>query len=173
MSYCPQFWGSRAIYIFWQVWPKSHRFCFLWPFSWAIAHSFGVPGRLTCLRSKTKKSLFLRFMAVLMSYCPHFRCYSAICTPKKTQYVFERHDQKLVVFAFYACFHELLPIVLGFQGDFHVWEVRQKIVVFAVYGRFHEVLPTVLASRVIHMFQSYEQKLMVLRFMAVLMSYCP
>jgi len=37
--------------------------------------------------------------------------------------MFERYDQKFVVFAFYGRFHELLPIVLGFQGDLYFLEV--------------------------------------------------
>jgi hypothetical protein len=32
--------------------------------------------------------------------------------------MFERHDQKLIIFTFYWRFHELLPIGLGFQCDF-------------------------------------------------------
>ena len=36
--------------------------------------------------------------------------------------MFERYDQKLVVFVFYGRFHELLPRVLRFQDDLHVWE---------------------------------------------------
>jgi hypothetical protein len=31
-----------------------------------------------------------------------------------TQYMFKRHDQKLVIFTFLSRFHELLPTVLGF-----------------------------------------------------------
>jgi hypothetical protein len=34
-----------------------------------------------------------------------------------TQYMFERRDQKLVVFVFYGRFHNLLPTVLGFRSD--------------------------------------------------------
>jgi hypothetical protein len=31
-----------------------------------------------------------------------------------TQYMFERHDQKLIVFCVYGHFRDLLPTVLGF-----------------------------------------------------------
>jgi hypothetical protein len=31
----------------WEAWPKTHRFCVLGPFLWAIAHCFGVPWRFT------------------------------------------------------------------------------------------------------------------------------
>jgi hypothetical protein len=52
-------------------------FLHVWPFLWAIAHSFGVPGWSTrpmilsiYLRGMTKNSSFLRFRAVVVSYCP-------------------------------------------------------------------------------------------------------
>jgi len=54
-----------------------------------------------------------------MSYCTQFWGTVAIYNDRKTQYMFDSYDQKLVVFAFYHCFHELLPSILGFQGDLH------------------------------------------------------
>ena len=99
-----------------------------------------------------------------MSYCPQF------WVPGRFTF-FERYDQKVIVFAIYGHFHELLPIVLGFQGDLHDWEVRQKnrrfwslwpfswgiahsdshvselwakTHGFAFYGSFNELLPIVL-----------------------------
>ena len=69
--------------------------------------------------------------------------------PRKNPYLFERYDQKLVVFSFYGRFHDLLPIVLGFQGDLQRLKTRymfdsydQKLVVFVFYVHFHELLPT-------------------------------
>ena len=92
----------------------------------------------------TKNSLFSCFMAVFMSYCQEF-CGS------KMIYMFESHDQAIVVFAYYGRFHELLPIFLGFQGDLtwpqdtiHVWGHDQKLVIFVFYGRFHELSHIVL-----------------------------
>src|SRR3954466_9613963 len=93
MSYCPYFSGSRAI----------------------------------CMARKTqymferyaKNSSFSCFMVVFMSYCPLFRVCRAICMARKTRYMFESYDQKLRFFAFSSHFHELLPTVLGFQGDLH------------------------------------------------------
>ena len=58
--------------------------------------------------------------------------------------MFERYDQNLVVFAFCGCFHELLPIVLGFQGDLLVCEVCQETRHFRIFGCIHELLPIVL-----------------------------
>jgi hypothetical protein len=37
---------------------------------------------------------------------------------RDTEYMFERHDQKLVIFTFSGRFRELLSTVLGFWGDF-------------------------------------------------------
>jgi hypothetical protein len=65
----------------------------------------------------TKKSSFLHFKVVFMSYCPQFWGSVVIYKVHDTQYMFERRDKKLVVFAFYGHFHEQLPIVLGFQSD--------------------------------------------------------
>ena len=76
MSYSLWFSGSRDIYndhstlYMFEGMTKNLSFRVLWPFSCAIAHSFGVPRRFTCLRGMTKNSLFLHFMAVFMSYCP-------------------------------------------------------------------------------------------------------
>jgi hypothetical protein len=75
MSYCPQFWGSGVVYkahdtqyIFERRDQKTRRVCILGPFSWAIAHSFGVPDWFTrsmtvdtCLRGMTKKLIILKF----------------------------------------------------------------------------------------------------------------
>ena len=68
--------------------------------------------------------------------------------PRKNPYMFERYEQKLVVFAFYGRLHELLRIVLGFKGDFNDLNTR-------------------------YLFESYEQKLVVFVIMAIFMSYCP
>jgi hypothetical protein len=35
-----------------------------------------------------------------------------------TQYMFDTHDQKLIVFMFSGHFRELLSTILGFRGDF-------------------------------------------------------
>src|SRR3954467_8307625 len=68
---------------------------------------------------------------------------------RKNPYMFERYDQKLVVFAFYGCFYDLLPTILGFQEIYNDHKTRymfesydQKLVVFVFYVHFHELLPT-------------------------------
>jgi hypothetical protein len=114
MSYCPLFWGFMenykeydSLYILERNDKKYLLFLCLWPFSWAIAHSFGVSGWSTrpmtvstCLRGVTKNSSFLHFRAIFMSYCPQFWGSGVIYKVHDTQYMFERHGQKLVVFAF-------------------------------------------------------------------------
>jgi hypothetical protein len=40
------------------------------------------------------------FMAIFVSYCPQFWGFGAIYKAHDTQYMFERHDQKLAVFVF-------------------------------------------------------------------------
>jgi hypothetical protein len=68
--------------------------------------------------------------------------------------MFKWHDQKLIIFAFFSHFHELLPIVLGLWGDLlgpwhlvHVWVTWPKTCHFCVYGRFRELLTTILVFR--------------------------
>jgi hypothetical protein len=97
-----------------------------------------------------KKSSFSRLMAVSMSYCPQFWGSRAICMACNTVYMFELYDLKLVVFAFYDCFHELLPIVFGFRvicmarNTLYMFEIYdQKLFVFSFYGRSHALLPTI------------------------------
>jgi hypothetical protein len=65
----------------------------------------------------TKKLSFLDFMAIFVSYCPLFWGLGLIYKVNDTQYMFERHDQKLIVFAFYGRFREVLPTILGFRED--------------------------------------------------------
>jgi hypothetical protein len=105
---------------FWEAWPKTQRFCVLGPISWAIADSFGVPDWFTrsmtlstYLRGMTKSSSFLCFTAVFVSYCPLFWGSGMIYKVHDAQYIFEMHDKKFIIFAFYGRFCELLPIVWG------------------------------------------------------------
>jgi hypothetical protein len=102
-------WFTRPMTLstFFRGWPKTRRFCILGPFSWVIAHSFRVPEWFTrsmtlstCLRGMTKNSSFLHFRAVFMSYCPQFWGSRVIYKVHVTQYMFERHDQKLIVSMF-------------------------------------------------------------------------
>jgi hypothetical protein len=96
----------------------------LWPFSRAIAHSFGVPVWFTTpmtlsivLRGMTKNSSFLCFRAVFVSYCPLFWGSRVIYMKYDIPYILERDNKKLIIFVFYGHFRELLPTVLCFRGD--------------------------------------------------------
>ena len=130
VSYCPYFWGSSAIwndhktrYMFEGLTKNSSFLRFMAVFHELLPIVLGFQGDLKWLEDPIqvwgliKNSSFSCFMAVFMSYCPHFWGSRGIRMARKTLYMFESYDQKLVVFAFYGCFHELLPIVLGFQGD--------------------------------------------------------
>jgi hypothetical protein len=68
--------------------------------------------------------------------------------------MFERHDKKLVVFAFEGRFRELLPIVLGSveiykeYDNLYIFESNDKKTChFCIYRHFRELLPTVLGCR--------------------------
>ena len=131
ISYCPLFWGSRAVYndlktryMFESYDQKLVVFLFFGHFHELFPHSFWVPSGfarpvrpVTCLRDMTKSSLFPCFMAVFMSYCPLFWGSRAIYNDLKTRYMLERYDPKLVVFVVFGHFHELFPIVFGFQAE--------------------------------------------------------
>jgi hypothetical protein len=93
VSYFPLFWGYGG------------------EFTWPITLS-------TCLRGMTKNFLFLRFRSVFMSYCPQFWVFGVIFKARDTWYLFDRHDQKLVVFAFMAVFVSYFPL-FGVLGDLH------------------------------------------------------
>jgi hypothetical protein len=65
--------------------------------------------------------------------------------------MFERHDQKLIVFAFMAVFVSYCPLFWGYGGIYMARDTQymferhdQKLVVFTFLGRFRELLSTVL-----------------------------
>jgi hypothetical protein len=62
--------------------------------------------------------------------------------------MFERHDQKLIVFMFSGHFCELLPTICGFGAIYEAHESR-------------------------YMFERHDQKISVLYFLIVFVSYCP
>jgi hypothetical protein len=137
VSYCPLFWGSMdiykeydSLYILERNDKKNSSFLCLWPFSWTIAHSFGIPGWFTrsmilstCLSGMTKNSSFLRFRAVFVRYCPQFWGSGVIQGPWHLVHVWVTWP-KSRRFCVYGCFRELLPTILGFwddlQGPWHL-----------------------------------------------------
>jgi hypothetical protein len=116
MSYCPLFWVSEVIYkSFWRFWAVS----------WDIVHSFGFSGWFwrpmtlsTSLIGMTKNSSFLCLWHFLWAIAHSFGVMGGTYMAHDTQYMFERHDQKLVIFTFLGRFHELKSTVLGFRGVF-------------------------------------------------------
>jgi hypothetical protein len=52
-----------------------------------------------------------------MSYCRQFWGFELIYKVHDTQYIFEGHDKKFIIFAFYDHFRVLLPHCLEFNGD--------------------------------------------------------
>jgi hypothetical protein len=109
----------------WEAWPKTCRFYIFGPFSLTIVHNFGFLGWFsgpmtlrTCLTGMTKNSSFLRFRIIFVSYCPLFGGYGGIYMTHDTQYMFERHDQKLVVFTFFGPFSWAIVHNFGFLGWF-------------------------------------------------------
>jgi hypothetical protein len=99
----------------------------------------------------TKNSSFLRFGAVFVSYCPQFWHAGVINKAHDTHYMFERHDRKLIVFAFMAVFMSYCPWFWGSGVIYKAHDTQyiferdaKKLVVFAFLGRFHQLLPTVL-----------------------------
>jgi hypothetical protein len=69
---------------------KNSSFLCLWPCLWAIAHCFGVMGGFTWPR-----------------------VFGVIYKAHDTQYMFGRHDRKLVVFAFMDVFMSYCPLFWG------------------------------------------------------------
>jgi hypothetical protein len=79
---------------------------------------FQGPWHLVHVWQAWPKLVVYAFMAVFVSYCPLFWGYGGIYMAHDTQYMFERHDQKLAIFTFLGRFRELLSTVLGSRGDF-------------------------------------------------------
>jgi hypothetical protein len=81
---------------------------------WGIVHSFGFQGWFsrpmtlsTCLIGMTKNSSFLHLWPFLWPIAHYFGVMGEIYMAHETQYMFERHDQKLVVSTFLGHFREL------------------------------------------------------------------
>jgi hypothetical protein len=67
---------------------------------------------LYILERNAKKLIVFVFMAVFVSYCPEFWCPRVIYQAHDTQYIFERHDQELLV-CFRAIFVSYCPLFWG------------------------------------------------------------
>jgi hypothetical protein len=105
---------------------------------------------LYILERKEKKIIVFAFMAVFVIYCPQFWGSRVIYKAHDTQYIFERHDQKIVL-CLRAIFVSYCPqfwgsgVIYKAHHTQYIFERRdQKLIVFAFLGHFHELLPTVL-----------------------------
>jgi hypothetical protein len=66
--------------------------------------------------------------------------------------MFDRHDQKLIIFAFMAIFVSYCPLFWGYGGRIYMARDTQymferhdqKLVIFTFLGHFRELLSTVL-----------------------------
>jgi hypothetical protein len=77
-------------------------------------------------------------MAVFVSYCPHIWGSRVIFKAHDTLYIFERHDRKLIVFAFMDVFLRYCPQFWGFGVIYKATDTQyvlerddKKLVVFA------------------------------------------
>src|SRR3954463_2437498 len=61
VTYCPQFWGSIAINTFETYEQNVVIFTFYGLFHELLSFYFGIPGRFTCFRFRTKNSSFFAF----------------------------------------------------------------------------------------------------------------
>jgi hypothetical protein len=98
---------------------KNLSFSHFWAIFVSYCPQFWVFGVIFKATGMTKNSSFLR----LWPFCDLFRTvlgFWGIYMAHDTQYMFERHDQKLVIFTFLGHFCELLSTILGFWGDFQV-----------------------------------------------------
>ena len=73
---------------------------------------------LTCLRILTKNSSISRIMAVFMTNCPQFWGSRGIYNDHKTRYMFERYDQKPILFALLWLFSWDIADHFGVSGRF-------------------------------------------------------
>jgi hypothetical protein len=104
-----------------------------------------------------------------------------------TWYLFDRNDQKLIVFAFMAIFVSYFPLFWGFGG--FTWPVTlgtclrgmTKNSSFLCFRAvFMSYCPLFWVSEVIYkahdthyMFERHVPKLVIFAFMAIFVSYCP
>jgi hypothetical protein len=93
----------------------------------------------TFFRGVAKNSSFLHFRDVFVSYCPQFWGSEVIYKARDTKYIFERHDQKFVVFAFLALFVSYCPqswvsgvIYMAHDTQYMFERHDQKLAVFTL-----------------------------------------
>jgi hypothetical protein len=68
----------------------------------------------------------LRFRVIFVSYCPQFWGAGVINMAHDTHYMFERYDQKLIVFALIAVFMSYCPQFWGSGVIYKAHDTRYK-----------------------------------------------
>ena len=122
-----------------------------------------------------------------MGYCPQFWVFGVIFKAHETWYLFDRHDQKLIVFAFIAIFVSYFPLFWG-SGGF-TWPMTLSTclrgmtknspflrfrVVFMSYCPLFWVSEVIYKAHDTHeMFERYDQKPVIFKFLGRFVSYCP
>jgi len=66
---------------------------------------------------------------------------------RKTPYMFDRYDQKLVVFVFGDRFWHSMEIYNDHKTRYMFASYNENLIVFSFYSSFHELLHTVLGYR--------------------------
>ena len=113
MSYCPQCWDSRAIYN-----NRKTRCIFEYLMNY---------------------SSFSCFMAIFISYCLYLGFSVGFAWPIRPDTCLRDMTKKSSLRVL-SLFHELLPIVLGFNGDIHVSELWPKTHISCVLWAFSWVI---------------------------------
>jgi hypothetical protein len=200
VSYCPQFWGSVKIYkeydnlYIFERNDKNSSFLRLWAFSWALAHSFGVPGWFTrsvtlntCLRGMTKNSSFLHLWPFLWAIAHSFGVPGCLQGPWHSVHVWEAWP-KTHHFCVLGTFSWSIAHSFGVPG----WFTRSMTLSTCLRGmaknssflRFRDIFvsycPQFCGSMMIYkeydslyILERNAKKHVVFVFMAIFVSYCP
>src|SRR4051812_109243 len=101
--------------------------------------------------------------------------------------MYESYHQEVIVFKFYARFHELIhsfgipgKFTLLVRADTYLRDIAKKLIISVFYGLSHELLSTFLGfqgdlhqPKTRYMFYSITKNPSFSRVMAVFMIYCP
>ena len=134
MSHCPQFWGSRRICM-----PRKNRYMFeiydqklvIFVFMVIFMSYFleFLCSKRICMVCRTRYmfgrydqklvvlTFYGRLWAFSLAIAHSFGVPGGFACLVRTLTYLRDMTRNSSFFAFYGCFHELLPIVLGFHGD--------------------------------------------------------
>jgi hypothetical protein len=168
VSNCPLFWGSvdiykeyDSLYILERNDKKNSSFLRLWPFTWTIAHSFGVPGWFT--RAMTLSTFWVPWLKT-RRFCVLGPFSWAIAHSFEVPGWFTMTmtlstclwgtTKNSSFWCFRAVFVSYCPLFWGSMDIYNEYDSLyilerndKKTRRFCVYGRFCELLPIVLGFR--------------------------